>query len=78
VCDIFVKKFTFAISSPDEFLFIQHTNKKYTTEINVKFSVMPPSPEFIRRNCFFRQCTVQDMVRIRKNVVKKFVVSAVY
>jgi len=36
VCDIVVKKFTFAISSPDEFLFTLMTHNAYTLLVSFK------------------------------------------
>ena len=38
---------------------------------------MLSTPESVRRTCFFRQCTVQDMMWIIQNTVEKFVISAV-
>jgi len=36
-----------------------------------EFSVMPSTPEFVRRTCLFRQCTVQDVMWIIQNTVDR-------
>jgi len=38
VCDIVVKKFTFAISSPDEFLYVMHSTVAPVSSIETKLN----------------------------------------
>jgi len=57
VCDIVVKKFTFAISSPDEFLFFKpvHTSNNIEAEFDIVAKTVAMSNEFFVEILSFRQ-----------------------
>jgi len=54
VCDIVVKKFTFAISSPDEFLFSDANNSSWGRPFPLKLALKVTHPPFDNND--FDQC----------------------